>query len=502
MSETLLDRLRKVGKLPTPPGVIVKLLELTRQEDVSMRDIADAIGMDAALSARILKFANSPMAGLPRQVTSLQQAVSLIGLRGVEMMALSFSLLGSKTSNTCPGFDQETFWTQSLACGVAARTIASNVAKTPPEEAFVAGLLSQIGRSVFATGVPEVYAKVLAASKQSPRDLPPLERAVLGETYATIGSKLLRDWGLPEELVEAIAVFRSLGEMEDGIPRLALILSVAETAANIMCPDPRSDLPRAETFFPVMKEHFGTGQEDAIAVFNGIAESVEETRSLLEMPKGNLRSPEDIEAELRDRVAELSLATQVEAQRVEQQNKELLRRATTDRLTGLSNRAAFDERIAVESERACRSATPMALMMLDVDKFKLLNDAHGHQAGDKVLQGVARALERTARKVDFVARYGGEEFAVIAVDARPENALHLADRLRESVAENEIEWEGQTLQVTISIGVATLTKVPRGLNPAVLIKLADAQLYNAKITGRNRVEACIDGKPLVAATTA
>jgi len=320
MSKTLLDRLRKVGKLPTPPAVVVKLLELTRQEDVSMRDIADTIGMDSALSAKILKFANSPMAGLPRQVASLQQAVSLIGLRGVTMMALCCSLLGSRTSNTCPGFDQETFWAHSLACGVAARTLVSHVAKTPPEEAFVAGLLSQIGRSVFAAGVPEVYAKVLAASKQAPRDLPSLEQVFLGETYATIGSKLLRGWGLPEELVEAIAVFRSLKDMKGAVPRLALVLSAAEVAATIICPDPRGKPLRTEAFCPVMKEHFGIEMEDAITTLNEIVNSVEETRVLLEIPKGNLRSPEDIEAELGDRVAELVLATQVETRRVQQRS--------------------------------------------------------------------------------------------------------------------------------------------------------------------------------------
>jgi len=184
---------------------------------------------------------------------------------------------------------------------------------------------------------------------------------------------------------------------------------------------------------------------------------------------------------------------------VQQRNEELLRRATTDQLTGLNNRAAFDQRIAVEVERARRSNTPVALMMLDVDKFKVFNDTHGHQAGDKVLQVVAQALEGTVRKVDFVARYGGDEFAVIAVDPEPKGSIRLAERLRESVEDEEVEWEGQTLQVTISIGVAALTKVPQGLKPAVITKLADAQLYNAKAAGRNRVEACIDGKPLAAA---
>jgi diguanylate cyclase (GGDEF)-like protein len=138
--------------------------------------------------------------------------------------------------------------------------------------------------------------------------------------------------------------------------------------------------------------------------------------------------------------------------------------------------------------------------MLDVDRFKAFNDTYGHQAGDRVLQTVAEVLRDSARRVDFVTRYGGEEFAIIAPDTKSKGGICLAERLRESVEEQVVEWEGQPLRVTVSIGVATLTKVPRGLRPAAIIKLADAQLYRAKTGGRNRVEACVDGEAAVPAS--
>ena len=125
MSEQLFDRLRATGRLPTPPGVVLQLLELTRREDVSASEIADTLACDPALAAKILRFANSPMAGVSRVVTSLQRAVVLMGLRGVKMSALSFAVLGTGDGNPCRGFDQRQFGMQSVGCAVAARALAA-----------------------------------------------------------------------------------------------------------------------------------------------------------------------------------------------------------------------------------------------------------------------------------------------------------------------------------------------------------------------------------------
>ena len=124
MSQTLLKRLEACARLPTPPGAVVQLLELTRQPEVSVREIADTIGLDPGLSMKLLRFANSPMAGSVREITSLQHAVSLMGINGVKMMALSFALLSSDQAKGCERFDQRQFTLQSLSCGVAAQVLA------------------------------------------------------------------------------------------------------------------------------------------------------------------------------------------------------------------------------------------------------------------------------------------------------------------------------------------------------------------------------------------
>ncbi len=494
MTQTLFDRLNTSGRLPTPPGVVLQLLDLTRREDVSVREIADTIAMDPGLTAKILRFANSPMAGIAREITSIQHAVAMMGVRGVKMTALSFAVLGTAGSTKCKGFDAKQFGLQSLGCGVAARALASTVKDTSPQEAFVGGLLSQIGRSALASGLPEEYATILLAAKQVPRDLPGLEMKVFGQSYATIGGQLLRNWGIPEALCQAIARFRD-DDISPDDPVIVRALRVAEIAAGIICPDTKGDPPDTSEFVEAAHKLFGIEAEDCAAMLSEMAAEIDDTRGLLELPKANLRSPDDIQSEVRERIAELSLAMHLENQSMAQQQEDLMRRATTDALTGVGNRAAFDARMQLELERSARSGSPFSLLMIDVDKFKVFNDTYGHQTGDSVLKNVASVLDANVRKVDCVARYGGEEFGVIAPETPPEGAINLAERLRHAVESAESQCGDQILKVTISIGVATFMSITEAAQAPAIIRAADSQLYAAKRAGRNRVELTVDGAP-------
>lgn len=154
--------------------------------------------------------------------------------------------------------------------------------------------------------------------------------------------------------------------------------------------------------------------------------------------------------------------------------------STTDGLTGLRNRRAFDEKLQDEQQRNARSQQPVSLLLLDIDHFKSYNDRFGHQAGDDALGEVARILQHTVRSYDMAARYGGEEFGVILPNTDKAGALEMAERLRRAV--ERTEWLKR--QITISIGVATLSY---GQSVPALIEEADRALYSAKELGRNRV---------------
>jgi two-component system cell cycle response regulator len=160
--------------------------------------------------------------------------------------------------------------------------------------------------------------------------------------------------------------------------------------------------------------------------------------------------------------------------------------AVTDALTGLNNRRFFDHQLAVTFARHLKSEVPMSLLVLDIDHFKRINDGFGHDAGDEVLKEFARRLGISVRAIDMPCRFGGEEFVVLMPDTEGQDALHIAERVRASVADASFALsDGRELHVTVSVGVAT----SQGLrdSPELLLKRADEGVYQAKQSGRNRV---------------
>lgn len=169
-------------------------------------------------------------------------------------------------------------------------------------------------------------------------------------------------------------------------------------------------------------------------------------------------------------------------QRVGELNMKLEELATTDPLTGLRNRRAFDSHMAQELAIVQRRGSPLSLLMLDIDHFKRVNDALGHDGGDRVLQAIAGHLKDCARTVDVVARVGGEEFAVILPSTDEAGAHEVGERMRQAVENGP--WD--QMPVTISVGVATLVD---GEDAERIYGRADAALYAAKQAGRNQVKA-------------
>jgi len=158
------------------------------------------------------------------------------------------------------------------------------------------------------------------------------------------------------------------------------------------------------------------------------------------------------------------------------------RRARLDALTGLSNRAAFDERFAQEVARFKRSGMPVSMLLWDVDRFKLINDTYGHRAGDVVLREVAKCLSSGVRESDFVARFGGEEFVTLLIGATLPQALEQAEELRAKVAALPLHYRGEPVRVTVSCGATELRDKDRA---ELVYDRADAALYRAKNGGRN-----------------
>lgn len=210
--------------------------------------------------------------------------------------------------------------------------------------------------------------------------------------------------------------------------------------------------------------------------------------SLVEIRAQLARTVDVVSQIIRERNARYEAQLQSMGERVHSLRADLMsirEKASLDALTRVHNRGAFDEVLARQIDFSFLSGQTMALLMLDLDHFKQINDSHGHPAGDLVLQSVANAIVRVfPRRSDFIARYGGEEFAVILVDVEPQELAGLGERLIETVRSLEIVYRDTGIRLTGSVGISTCNLQD---TPESLLRRADEALYRAKREGRDRV---------------
>ncbi len=210
--------------------------------------------------------------------------------------------------------------------------------------------------------------------------------------------------------------------------------------------------------------------------------SVEGVIGLIAVASGRADELTDRELHLAELLAG-RVAFPIERTRLQQ---DLQRMAFTDALTGIYNHRYFREELRVMVDQSKRYGHPLSLIMIDVDEFKQVNDAHGHRAGDRALGMLAGLMERETRDADILARYGGEEFAVICPETPKDAAVALAKRLRDAVRREEFHLRDEiTVRLSISEGIASFPE--DGESPETLIERADEALYQAKHAGRNSI---------------
>ncbi|MBN2171669.1 MAG: GGDEF domain-containing protein [Candidatus Krumholzibacteriota bacterium] len=484
--------------LPSLPHVAVEILHRTRDADVPMSSLAAIIETDPALAAKVLKVVNSSFFGLSRRIGSIQQALTMLGLRTVRVMVLSLSFVDSLRDGGDGGFDFEAYWRRSLGSAVAARLLARAVDRGLEDEAFVAGLLADLGMVAAWRSARDDYRPVLAAWARGEGSLAAVEARYLGTDHAALGGALLAGWGLPASLCEAVTGHHAEGTA-DAAGGLGSIVRCAAEVAALFCGElPASELDRVQRRCVA---ETGIGEGALEELFAGLEERLAETASLFSVPVGETVDYESLQAEAAARLAELTIQAEVdrlessrrqeeaevEARRLSEERAAILEIATTDGLTGLANRTAFDARLDEELARAGALAQPLSLILLDLDRFKAVNDTHGHQAGDAVLRSAAACMRRLVGAQGLAARYGGEEFAVILPGRDAQATRILAEDLRRAIAACEVAHGDRRLRVTVSLGCSCQAPGALPVRPADMVAEADRWLYRAKRAGRDRV---------------
>lgn len=230
--------LKTSNRLPSPSGTALEIMKLLQRDDAEISDVIKLVKLDPALTGRILQFANSAAAGAHRSVTNIADAVMMMGMSAVKNFALSLSLVGNNNDNRCPNFDYATYWSKSLATGVAISVLSTRERVVSAEEAFTLGLLLRIGLLALATAWSESYGECLALTKNDNAALLKLEQERFAITHRELSVMLLADWGFSDLFLEGLKL--SYEPVNDGLSkanRLAKQLVFAEKVANYCLAD-------------------------------------------------------------------------------------------------------------------------------------------------------------------------------------------------------------------------------------------------------------------------
>jgi diguanylate cyclase (GGDEF)-like protein len=500
MNEELVNRIRQCATLPSLPTIAVQVLDLAQKADVDIAEIARIISRDPALSSKILRTVNSSFYARSQNVGTISHALVILGLQSVKTLVLGFSLVTNLTKSKGKGFQHITYWKRSIHAATAARTIAAKLGIVQQEESFLAALLMDIGVLVLDQVLGEAYGEI-AAQAHSHAELSSLEKQALGMTHAEVGGLLTTQWKLPPLLTTPIAFHDAPDKVAD--PSLRKLTALAHLAGR--CADVFVDAMPAAAISDVRQmcsRMSGMGEADCDALLDDIGKRSKEVASLFEINMGTSLQYDAILKKANEALVELTLQSQQhatvlqeKASTLAEQNHKLKIQATTDGLTGLANRATFDQFLAEQFGAAIRQAKPLALLLLDVDKFKNVNDQHGHQTGDEVLRALGQMLSTATRTQDLAARYGGEEMVLVLPATGRSTAAAIAESIRRAIASRPVPCREINLPITASIGVACYEPNGPFKEPAHLVKAADMAVYAAKHAGRNCVRVFSVAKP-------
>ena len=484
-------------KLPSPPAVALKILKAVRSNENCFDDLADIIVADPALTARILKIANSSLYGLSKKVESISQATALIGTQTLQNIALSFVFVNKFQKIDVSGFDLDLFWRRSISAAVAAEMIAEKVG-CRDSDIFVSALLKDIGVLILFLSDTAAYTEVIDSKRINGKTTCDAEKETFGFSHPEISSHLLQSWNLSEAIYGPILQHHS-SKPQTPHHKSAQVLFFADKI-SAMYHGTKSNKKSNEVHEGLI-ENYSLPREEIDELIDAIGEKAREVMDLFSIDPGNMKPFSMIIQEANEELQRLNLSYEqivLELKQAKQNaealaiglkeaNIKLRELAIRDELTGLHNHRYFQDQLEQELTRCRRFKHPLSLLLLDLDFFKKVNDTYGHPAGDHVLREVGKTLTGLVRLSDTVARYGGEEFAIILPETSTSGGKVLAQRVRRGIEQLQISFDKQPIPITVSIGLASTDTADETRSKAEIISKSDQALYKAKQEGRNRV---------------
>ncbi len=476
------------GDLPTLAPVAVELVRLADDDLASLEDIAETISRDPALASQMLRVANSAVYGMGGRTTSLTRAASILGLRTVKLLSLTFSVIARPDRSEAGSV---LLWRHTLATSALARTIATNRDPQVADECFVVGLLGDLGRMALADHLAYWDASSTASHVLDASE----EREAVGCTSDEVTAHILDNWGLPAILGDAVRHRSDPDQTHGPAARVARVLNVADAAARLVIADSDHSGAALEQYHRSALAHLDLTDGEAERMIIEATPALEEIATMFRTEQPHDVPVETLLARAKESQTRLDLDVvaalsreQLRAEQLEAQNARLAAQTLTDALTALPNRRAYEAFVerAVAARRRREATSVLGLLMLDLDEFKAVNDTYGHAVGDEVLRRVGVRLTQHVRRDEFVARVGGEEFVMVTEVADRDEIALVAERMRAALASEPIETAIGPLSVTASVGAALLADVGPSAGQR-LYEAADAALIEAKMGGRDRV---------------
>ena len=478
--------IKNTDRLPTVPGVALKLLDAVRRDEPDLNEITKLISSDPSISAEILRCINSPYYSLRTKVTSVNHAVSMLGIKTVKNLALSFSLVKNFHEEEPVNFAHESFWKDSLIGAVSARSLAEGINPDLAEDAFFIGLLHNVGILTLVRCLPKQYSLVIKEMQTSGCSYHEAEDQVFGFNHMAVGKHLIQFWGLPELFYVPIGFHHQPDNLTVDSPEIEMLTRILHLSTLFI--DLFNDTEKCLAL-GLIELHAKKYEFDDKFNIDEIGKKLHEhTRQIFPLFEISVKDNDDY-SELIDSARKeiINLSGDLMNKVVQQQREiqKLREQIIRDAMTPLVNYQYFHELLEQELYRSRRYQFPLSIIIADIDDLKTINDAVGHPAGDYVIKSAANCIRKELRQSDHVARYGGDRFGLILPETPLTGGLRVAERLKKAINTLKCGHENKALTFTLSFGVATLLP-DQNASKDEFIQMAETALSSAKANCKNQ----------------
>lgn len=488
MNAELLEEVLSCPSLPSLPAVALKVIELTSDRNVALERLAETIQNDQGLAAKVLRTVNSSFYGLRTRCSTINKALVMLGLSPVKSLALGFSLVSSLTDENDREFDYVAYWRRGLYTAVAARCIAEAARLRWADEAFLGGLLQDVGQMAFYRALGPRYLAVMARTGGDHRKLARCELSELDIQHADLGAMLAQRWKLPDELVLPVKYHERPTAAPAGCVQLVQAVGLGNHAHDALTdPDPADAMRK---LYGKAQEWFGIGASDMSGILRRIAEATKEMSALFRLDTGRQVNPDEIVRLANQRLIEVSRDAGRDESGGESLDALLLDSHQVDPLTGVLTRAEFDATVRRAFQLSRSSGERMSILNVAVEGFRALAERGGAERGDEILIGTAALLRKHFEPLGgAVCRVGTEIFGVVFLGTAVKAVERSAQEFRAEFAPLSAGWTGNAHALACAVGLASIEQTPRPVpgNPAELVMAAARAVQDSRAGGCREV---------------